>query len=219
VIIDIGTGDGRFVYQSAREHPDRFYIGVDAQAGALEKISQKIYRKPAKGGLPNALFIQAAVEALPMELDGVADAIHIHFPWGSLLRAVAMGDQAVLGKLRSICRPGALLNIVIALDPERDKSEISRLKLEPLTPDFVKATLIPRYHAAGFGAAGFGAAGFGAAGFGAAETGAIEYRAISSSEWPQLPTSWARRLAGNAERSLIYLNARAATLTETSRRD
>jgi 16S rRNA (adenine(1408)-N(1))-methyltransferase len=199
VIIDIGTGDGRFVYQSAREHPDRFYIGVDAQAGALEKISQKIYRKPAKGGLPNALFIQAAVEALPMELNGAADAVHIHFPWGSLLRAVAMGDEAVLGKLRSICAPGAPLEIVIALDSERDKSEISRLKLEPLTPEFVKATLIPRYHAAG--------------------CDAIEYRAISPSEWPQLPTSWARRLAGNAERSLTYLIARAATLTETSRRD
>jgi 16S rRNA (adenine(1408)-N(1))-methyltransferase len=199
VIIDIGTGDGRFVYQSAREHPDRFHIGVDAQAGALEKISQKIYRKPAKGGLPNALFIQAAVEALPMELDGIADAVHIHFPWGSLLRAVAMGEEAVLRKLRGICAPGALLKIVIALDPERDKSEISRLKLEPLTPEFVRATLIPRFHAAGFGA--------------------MEYRAISPSEWPQLPTSWARRLAGNADRAPTYLIARAATLTETSRRD
>jgi 16S rRNA (adenine(1408)-N(1))-methyltransferase len=198
VIIDIGTGDGRFVYQSAREHPDQFYIGVDAQAGALEKISQKIYRKPAKGGLPNALFIQAAVEALPLELDGVADAVHIHFPWGSLLRAVALGEEVVLRKLRSICAPGALLKIVIALDSERDKSEISRLKLEPLAPEFVKASLIPPYHAAGFDV--------------------IEYKLVSPSEWPQLPTSWARRLAGNPERALTYLIARAATLTEISRR-
>jgi 16S rRNA (adenine(1408)-N(1))-methyltransferase len=198
VIIDIGTGDGRFVYQFAREHPDRFYIGLDAQAGALEKISEKIYRKPAKGGLPNALFIQAAVETLPAELDGVADAVHINFPWGSLLRAVAIGEDAALRNLRSICAPGALLKIVIALDSERDKSEISRLKLEPLTPEFVKATLIPRYQAAGFGL--------------------IEYRALSPSEWPQLPTSWARRLAVNAERALTYLIARATTLTEISRR-
>jgi len=198
VTIDIGTGDGRYVYHSARKHPERFYIGVDAQAGALEKISQKIYRKPAKGGLPNALFIQAAVEALPVELDSVADTVHIHFPWGSLLRAVAMGDEAVLRKLRSICAPGALLKIVIALDSERDKSEVSRLKLEPLTPEFVKATLIPRYHAAGFDV--------------------IEYSVVSPSDWPQLPTSWAQRLAGNAERALTYLIARAATLTEISRR-
>src|SRR5262245_25665122 len=83
VIIDIGTGDGLFVYQSAKRNPDKFYIGIDASAAALEKISEKIHRKPAKGGLPNVLFIQASVEDLPSELDGAADEIHIHFPWGS----------------------------------------------------------------------------------------------------------------------------------------
>lgn len=62
--MDLGTGDGRFVYQSARQNPHRFYLGIDASANSLEKISEKIHRKPAKGGLKNALFIQAAVEAL-----------------------------------------------------------------------------------------------------------------------------------------------------------
>ena len=41
------------------------------------------------------LFIQAAVEDLPPELDGVADEVHVHFPWGSLLRAVATGELDV----------------------------------------------------------------------------------------------------------------------------
>ena len=45
VIIDIGTGDGRFVYQSARENPNKFYIGIDANAKPLEKISMKATRK------------------------------------------------------------------------------------------------------------------------------------------------------------------------------
>ena len=48
---------------------------MDAQAKALEKISEKIHRKPAKGGLPNVLFVQAAVENLPPELDGVVDEV------------------------------------------------------------------------------------------------------------------------------------------------
>src|SRR5215470_13310288 len=80
VIVDIGTGDGLFVCQSARQNPDRFYIGIDASPQALEKISEKICRKTAKGGLPNVLFVQATVEELPSELDGVADEVHIHFP-------------------------------------------------------------------------------------------------------------------------------------------
>jgi 16S rRNA (adenine(1408)-N(1))-methyltransferase len=197
VIIDIGTGDGRFVYQSAREHPDRFHIGVDAQASALEKISQKIYRKPAKGGLPNALFVQAAVEALPAEFDGVASAVHIHFPWGSLLRAVATGEESVLRNLRRICTAGAKLEIVTALDPDRDRSEIFRLGLEPLSIEFFQTTLIPHYQAAGFDGIDYG----------------------SLPEWPQFHTTWARRLAGNGERAITYLIARATTLTETSRCD
>ncbi len=98
VIVDIGTGDGRFVYQSARENPKKFYIGIDPNVRPLEKISEKIYRKPAKGGAPNALFVQAAIEDLPAELDGVADEIHVHFPWGSLLRAVATGDVVAVAE-------------------------------------------------------------------------------------------------------------------------
>ncbi len=91
IIVDLGTGDGRFVYQSARQNPARFYLGIDASANLLEKVSEKIHRKPAKGGLKNALFIQAAVEALPEELEGIADEVHIHFPWGSLLKGEPPG--------------------------------------------------------------------------------------------------------------------------------
>jgi tRNA G46 methylase TrmB len=38
VIIDLGTGDGRFVYQSARQNPKKFYIGIDPNVRPLQKI-------------------------------------------------------------------------------------------------------------------------------------------------------------------------------------
>ena len=130
VIIDIGTGDGRFVYQSARQNPNKFFIGIDPNVKPLEKISEKIHRKPAKGGAPNVLFVQSAVEDLPSELDGVADEVHVHFPWGSLLRAFATGDVEVLRNVRRICSAGALLEVVIN--------------------DHVAEQLIERYQSAGF---------------------------------------------------------------------
>jgi 16S rRNA (adenine(1408)-N(1))-methyltransferase len=190
VIIDLGTGDGSFVYQSARRHPDRFYIGIDAQSSAMEKVSEKIHRKPAKGGATNVLFIQAAVEDLPPELDGVADEIHAHFPWGSLLRALATGDEVVLRNLRRVCAPDAWLEVVIALDPERDHAEIERLGISPLSLEFMETTLIPRYRTAGFEM--------------------VEHGSLPPSAWPQLQTSWARRLRGATPRPLTYLIARAA---------
>jgi 16S rRNA (adenine(1408)-N(1))-methyltransferase len=190
VVIDIGTGDGLFVYQCAREQPRKFFIGIDANPRPLEKISEKIYRKPSKGGLANLLFIQAAVEDLPAELDGVADEVHVHFPWGSLLRGVATGERAVLENLRRICSSEALLEVVIGLDPLRDRTEAERLSLPTLSAAYVDAVLLPKYRDAGFEI--------------------FERGALSQADWPKLHTSWAKRLQGNRNRSLIYFIARAA---------
>ena len=188
-MIDIGTGDGLFVYQCARRNPKKFYIGVDANARPLEKVSEKIHRKPAKGGLANVLFIQAAVEDLPTELDGIADEVHIHFPWGSLLRAVAAGERETLHNVRRVCAPEALLEVVIGIDPERDHSEIERLGLRPVTIERIDSVLAPQYRSAGFEI--------------------FERGEILPSEWTAFQTSWAKRLKGNASRSLIYIIARA----------
>ena len=189
VIIDIGTGDGRFVYQSARRNPNKFYIGIDPNTRPLEKISEKIHRKPAKGGAPNVLFVQTAIEDLPAELDGVANEVHVHFPWGSLLRAVAKGDVDVLRSLRRICVANALLEVVIGIDPERDRSEFERLGLERLSLEFTDNVLAANYTAAGFQI--------------------IERGILAASEWPHLETSWAKRLQGNEHRPITYLIARA----------
>jgi 16S rRNA (adenine(1408)-N(1))-methyltransferase len=189
IVIDIGTGDGHFVYESARQNPAKFYIGIDANPRPLEKVSEKIHRKPAKGGLPNVLFIQAAIEALPEELDEVANEVHIHFPWGSLLRAVATGDESVLQSLRRACAPGCILEVIIGLDPERDLFEIERLGLKPLSTQYVEAELKRRYRAAGFDL--------------------LENGVLSRERWPKIETSWAKRLQGSTTRQVIYLIARA----------
>jgi 16S rRNA (adenine(1408)-N(1))-methyltransferase len=189
VIVDIGTGDGRFVYQSARRNPKKFYIGIDPNVRPLEKISEKIYRKPAKGGAPNVLFIQSAVEDLPLELDGVADELHVHFPWGSLLRAVVAGEVNVLRNLRRICSSGALLEVVLGLDPFRDRAELDRLEITGVSLQQIDEVLKPKY---------------GEAGFEITERGVLP-----ASDWPEFNTSWAKRLQQNENRPITYLIARA----------
>jgi hypothetical protein len=51
----------------------------------------------------------------------------------------------VLQNLRRICSSGALLEVVIGLDLERDQSEIERLGLTPLSLEFIDNELIPKY--------------------------------------------------------------------------
>ncbi|MDQ6787694.1 MAG: methyltransferase domain-containing protein [Acidobacteriota bacterium] len=185
VIVDIGTGDGRFVYNCARQNPSKFYIGIDANTKPLEKISMKATRKPAKGGLPNVLFVQAAVENLPEELNAAADEIHIHFPWGSLLRAVISGDENILQSLRRICAPECLVEIVVGIDEERDKSEIERLELPQLSFDYLENVLIPKYEATDFEI--------------------LEKGILNPAEWSRLETSWARKLQNGQNRKVTYL--------------
>lgn len=188
-MIDLGTGDGLFVYQSARENPEKLYIGIDANTRPLEKVSEKVHKKPAKGGLPNVLFLQAAVEDLPPELYGIADEVHVHFPWGSLLQAVAGVEREALRNIRRICNEGALLEVVIGLDAERDRTEIERLKLPHLTIEHIDSVLAAQYRDAGFEV--------------------CERGMIPPSRWPELKTSWARRLKGNTNRTLAFIIARA----------
>lgn len=187
--MDIGTGDGRYVYRSARANPDKFYIGIDVERKALEKVSERIHRKPEKGGLANVLFVHAPVEELPAELNHSADEIHIHFPWGSLLRSVALGDPEVLRGLRRIAAPHAWLEILIGIDEERDSAEARRLQLPALSDKYVRSTLIPRYSMAGFDV--------------------LESGMIPRLEWPHLETTWAKRLRDNDCRQMIFLIARA----------
>ena len=189
-MIDLGTGDGRFVSQAAREDPNKFFIGIDANVKPLEKPSMKATRNPAKGGLRNVMFVQAAAEDLPAEFDGVANEIHIHFPWGSLLRAVATADHQVVSGLRRIAAADCTLEIVIGIDPVRDRSEIERLSIPDLNESYIRNSLVPGYNRLGFRL--------------------TDHGILAPAEWPRLTTSWARKLSGNATRVVRYFVFEAA---------
>mgnify|MGYP003575007204 CR=1 FL=1 len=103
IILDLGTGDGRYARCLAEMHPRWFVIGVDACRENLREHSQT--------KLPNLLFVIASAQDLPRELDGLISHITINFPWGSLLEGLLTGDPKLLGGLKSISRVGASLDL------------------------------------------------------------------------------------------------------------
>jgi 16S rRNA (adenine(1408)-N(1))-methyltransferase len=113
LLLDVGTGDGKHVLHEARRRPDWLVVGVDAAPAQLQRSSTSAARKPAKGGLANAVFVQASAESMPAELSG-ADELHVLMPWGSLLRGCLTAD-AVLPSLRAAAAPGARLLITFNL--------------------------------------------------------------------------------------------------------
>jgi 16S rRNA (adenine(1408)-N(1))-methyltransferase len=132
--------------------------------------------------------VRAAVEELPFELDSVASEIRINFPWGSLLRGVATGDQVVLVNLRRICTSNALLKIIIGLDFDKDHSEIDRLGLSKFEIGYINSVLDAAYRKAGFELVG-------------------TQNIVPSG--PEFLTSWAKRLRTSRNRSFIRIVARA----------
>jgi 16S rRNA (adenine(1408)-N(1))-methyltransferase len=102
------------VLAAAAAQPDRLVVGVDANAAGMATASRRAAAKPARGGLPNALFVVAAVEQLPGELDGVADLVTVHFPWGSLLRGLLGAEAATMTGLTRVLRSGATLQLLLS---------------------------------------------------------------------------------------------------------
>jgi 16S rRNA (adenine(1408)-N(1))-methyltransferase len=167
------------VYRRARQQPDTFFVGIDTVADALVERSRRAAAKPAKGGLPNVLYVVASAEELPAELDAVASHLSIVLPWGSLLRAVALPDTATLCGLRRLCHDGATFEFVFSHDPERDPAEARRLGLPPGSP---VGRLPGPYQAAGF------------------EIACSER--VSMTELRALPSTWAKRLGYGKQRDV-----------------
>lgn len=103
VLIDLGTGDGRFVLRQAQAQPGAFVIGVDACRENLRATSRE--------KCTNALFVIANAGCLPPELGGLASQLTINFPWGSLLAGLLQADPALMDGLLAITRPGASVQL------------------------------------------------------------------------------------------------------------
>jgi 16S rRNA (adenine(1408)-N(1))-methyltransferase len=103
VVLDLGTGDGRYVHALAERNPCWFVIGIDA---CRENLCEH-----SRAKLPNMLFVIASAQRLPCELNGLASHITINFPWGSLLESLLAGDSNLMCGLESISRATTTMDI------------------------------------------------------------------------------------------------------------
>ncbi len=148
--VDIGTGDGTFVYHAARENPATFFIGVDPVAENLKEISQKALKKPEKGGAPNAIFVRGAIEALPEEILRRADEVSINYPWGSLLRGLARPETHILEQVRSLAKgPGTEFRLILNYSVLSGTESAESLSLPELSEEYIETTLLPAYSSLG----------------------------------------------------------------------
>ena len=149
-------------------------IGLDALAEPMGERAATSARKPVKGGRPNLLFVHAAIEALPSELEHVADEVYVQLPWGRLLEGIVLARADVLGGLAALCRSGARLVVTLNGEIWLDSTPARYEQLPVPTPEYVAEIVAP----------GFARVGI--------ELGAARYS--TAAEAKQLSTTWARKL-------------------------
>ncbi len=106
LILDLGTGDGRYVRCLAERNPNWFVIGVDSCRENL--------REHSRAKLPNMLFVIASAQALPAELNGLVSHVTINFPRGSLLESLLTGNTTLMRGLESIS--GSITSVEVRLN-------------------------------------------------------------------------------------------------------
>ncbi|MQA00627.1 MAG: hypothetical protein GEU80_15065 [Dehalococcoidia bacterium] len=172
----------------ARAEPTRLHLGLDTDRRALARASTAAARRPERGGAPNACFVLADALDPPSELCGLVDAMTVLFPWGSLLRVVALPDIEVLARWRALLRPGARFGAVLSVDGDRDAREAARLGLD-VSRDGAGRRLSEAYRAAGFGRVGV--------------------ESLDREDLKALPSTWAKRHAFGRERPVWCVRATA----------
>jgi 16S rRNA (adenine(1408)-N(1))-methyltransferase len=133
---------------TAAAQADVLVVGVDADAGSMAEASRRAARATKRGALPSALFVVAAAEALPAELNGLADALTVQFPWGSLLRGLLDADPAIVGGIARLTKSGATVTLLLSVT-ERDRATIGRVSVDEgtfraLAPGYAAHGLILR---------------------------------------------------------------------------
>lgn len=182
----MGTGDGSYVFRQAQKNPQTFYIGIDSNADNMCDRSHKAAKSPKKGGLANLVYVHAAVEDLPEELNDLATELTILLPWGSLLKAAAGQDISLLKNIAKLCRVDAKLRVVLGYQAQSEPGVIKELDLPLLTPEYLDTTLKKAYREAGF---------------------EIQWRYINQEELKSLDSTWAKRLAYGKKRQFVEINA------------
>lgn len=182
VMLDIGAGDGRYVYKCAQNERENFYIGLDPSEKSLEEYS----KKAVKSKIENVLFVVGSLEVFPIELvNNKADEISIILPWGSLLQAVANPTGETAAKLESLIKPGGTLKLLFGYDSSLEPSETKRLNLFPVTEGHVEKNIIPVFQQNGFSLS--------------------DFSTLSTEKLREIESTWGKRIALRQERPLFML--------------
>ena len=139
VHVDVGTGCGRFILNSAKKDNRTFYIGIDLCAENMYESATKAVKVMKKQSRGNIMFVVSSIENPPYELVGIADSITVILPWGSLRDGLVKGVHGVINNLRLLGKDGSSLQIIIGYSNDRESYEIYTHSLPVLSMEYLES--------------------------------------------------------------------------------
>lgn len=182
-VLDIGTGDGRFVYESAKKNQKTLFIGMDPAQKQMEIFSRKANRKK----LNNCIFLVGSVEKIPNELYSCTDQIFITLPWGTLLEKTIKPGDDFANELNNLLKKDGMVEIILGYDVGLEPSEAKRLNLPNIDEKMILDNVIP-----------------------ALEKHFVveEMKALDKKELGKVNTTWAKKLKFGRDRLLYKIRIR-----------
>ena len=185
VLIDIGTGNGRYPYLYAKNKPASLAIGIDPAGDNMIEYSVKSLKKPSKGGLHNVLYCVAAIESIPEEFSNIGDKITVNLPWGSLLEGIVKGEETVLNEIFKMAKNNCSFRATFSYTQLHELGEIERRELPELSPSYIENTLISHYNKAGIHI--------------------TEVKQFSNEDLKRVNTLWAKKLMVSKKRDIYSI--------------
>ena len=126
-----------------------------------------------------------SIEALPEELNGIANQVFINFPWSGLLKGIVLVENDTWSNIKRICKTGAYIDILFGYERTGGIDETEQFGIPVLNPLYIKETIAPRLAEKGFRV--------------------IEMRTVDPGEIRNYPSSWAKKLGYGRDRTYYYL--------------
>ena len=111
VELEIGSGKGLFLQNSASAQPDTFFVGIEISAKFAHRAAQRL----ARHGLTNAIMLRGDAKRFLMEIvpDEALERLHVYFPdpwWRNKHKKRRVLNRQTLTDIERVLRAGGELH-------------------------------------------------------------------------------------------------------------
>ena len=188
VIVDLGTGNGKFAYKEAIKNQNIFYIGIDPIGENIIKYYKKKKKKLKRYNLKNLVFVISPIQDIDEDLFNLVDDIYINFPWGSLLEGIVKGEEKLLKNIYSLAKDGGNIHLTFTYSSIYEAGEIERRCLPLLSLEYIDIILRDEFMAMGINI--------------------LDYGYLEEYKLKSFGTLWSKRIYLTKDRQVYYIEAK-----------